>query len=226
MIHAYDEQNLTVLTHSRFKEQMALPAKLRSKTYPTLELIAQYYTAVQPLIERSPQFRSCIPAVRRIIMQNSLQGVGGFNTVLAAAEANVYDNENHVRVCNDIYGAEYVAESYRLIVRVEPNRTLLKLLLIVLAFSNSCSVVTYDRTVRYVALPLLYTRQLMEKQNIFATMLWKYLLYQYGHDGAVRRFDHMIKNFLDTLNRIKENSSTQHWDMVEVITEKTAQLDV
>ena len=37
--------------------------------------------------------------------------------MFAAAEANVFDNETHVATCNEIYGADYVKESYRLLIQ-------------------------------------------------------------------------------------------------------------
>ena len=224
VVHAYDEQNLAVRTQWRFKEQSSLPAKLRSKPTSTLELIGLYFEAMQPFIERAPHFHSATSDIRKTIVRNNMHGIGAFNSLLAAAEANVYDNENHVLICNDIYGIEYVAESYRVMKRIEPNRTLVKLLLVVLAFSSNCSIVSYDRSGDFASTPTVYMLHMIQNQNLFVTMLWKYLLYQYGHAGAVRRFDCMIKNYLDTLNRMNANVSTIHWQMIDDIVEKTAQL--
>ena len=177
---------------------------------------------VQPLIERCPYFQSLPTDTRRIIIQNNFSGTGSFNSVVAAADANVFDNQAHVAACNEIYGADYVKESHRVSTRIEPNRTLLKIMLLVLAFSSNCSIVIYDHSVNPINISSVIN--LIHIQDIIVTMLWKYLVYQYGYVEAVRRFAYIVKNYLDVLNRTHENVSTQHWDMVDVIVEKTTHL--
>jgi hypothetical protein len=221
IIHAYDEQNIVTRTHCSFKEQSSLPPKIRSKTSNTLELIGFFYTAIQPFIERSPYFHALPRNLRQFIMQNNLNGTGGLNSLLAATEADVFDNEVHTTMCNEIYGSEYVKASRRLMARLETNRNLLKLMLIILAFSSNCSIVMYDHSINLTNASAINSIYLIRIQDIFVTMLWKYLVYLYGYDNAVKRFDHLVKNYLDTLVRIDENLSTQHWKMVDTIVEKT-----
>ncbi|CAF1505828.1 unnamed protein product [Adineta steineri] len=221
IIHSYDEQNITLRTQCTLKEQSCLPAKLRSKRINTLELVGSFYTAIEPFIECSSYFQ-CLPSsIRRMIIQNNLNGTGALNSLMGADDAKVFENESHVHMCNEIYGADYVKESYRLSTRIESNRTLLKILLIILTFSTNCSIVAYDHSTKYINISIPEAIHLIRIQNIFVTMLWKYLTYQYGYMGAVKRFDYLIKNYLDTLNRINANVSTQHWEMVDIIVEKT-----
>ena len=222
-LHAYDEQNLVIRTQHCLKEQSSLPPKLRTKQMNTLELIGSYYLAVQPFIERSPYFSTLPLDIRKIILENNFSGTGGFNTMIAAAEANVFDNENHVARCNEIYGTDYVRESERLLTRFEPNITLLKLFLMVLMFSTHCSLVLYDHSIESINRSSTKSLDLLHIQNIFITMLWKYLVYQYGHEDAIRCFINMIKNYLDVLNHMHENVSQQHQKMVDNIIEKTTQ---
>jgi hypothetical protein len=144
--------------------------------------------------------------------------------VLAAAEANVFDNEFHVATCNEIYGTDYVKESHRFLTRLESNRTLLKILLMVLAFSTNSSIVKYDHSINLIDISVVNSFNLLHIQNIFVTMLWKYLVYQYGYANAIRCFDHLVKNYLDVLIRTHENVSKQHWKMVDSIVEKTTYL--
>jgi hypothetical protein len=185
-------------------------------------LVGSFYTAIQPLIERCPYFHSLPTDIRKIIIQNNLNGTGGFNSMFSAADANVFDNDAYVVACNEIYGEEYVKVSRRLITKIESNRTLLKIMLMVLAFSSNCSIVSYDYSTSSVDVSLIL--HITRIQDIFVTMLWKYLVYQYGFAEAVRRFTYLIKNYLDVLNRIHANNSAQHWKMVDIIVEKTTHL--
>jgi hypothetical protein len=199
IIHAYDEQNLIVRTQCRFKEQATLPPKLRSNITNTLELIGLYYTAMQPFIESSSHFHASSADIRRIIIQN----------------------DYYTATCNEIYGVDYVQNGYQFMSKMEPNRILLKILLMILAFSTNCSLVTYDHSINFINISLNNTLHLIHIQNIFITMLWKYLVYQYGHRDAIKRLVRLVKNYLDVLNQMHDNISQQHWKMVDNIVERT-----
>ena len=221
IIHAYDEQNLAVRVQCSLKEQSSLPLKIRSKQINTLQLVGSFYVAMQPFIERSPWFVNLPPDIRRMIIQNNLSGTGSFNAILGTIDANLSDDEIYMRNCHEIYGKDYVIENMRFLWRVEPNRNLLKILLMTLTFSNNCSVINLEHSSHWTPISSFHSYHLLTIQNVFVTMLWKYLVYQYGDDGAVRCFVRLVKNYLDLLLRIDANHSRQHWQMVDTIVEQT-----
>ncbi len=47
--------------------------------------------------------------------------------------------------------------------------------------------------------------ELVHVQNIYVTMLWKYLVYLYGENGAVMDFSILVKNVTDTLIQAAEH---------------------
>jgi hypothetical protein len=47
--------------------------------------------------------------------------------------------------------------------------------------------------------------ELVHVQNIYVTMLWKYLVYLYGENGPMMRFSTLVKNVTDTLIRAGED---------------------
>ena len=140
--------------------------------------------------------------------------------MFAAYEAKVFDNESHVATCNEIYGVDYVKESYRLLIRMELNGTLIKMMLIILAFSSNCSIVLPEHTFNLANTSITSSITLIHIQDVLVVTLWKYLVYQYGFIGAVRKLDYLVKNYLDVLNRVNENHSQQHAKMVDVIIDK------
>lgn len=218
IIHAYDEQNLAIRTQHFLQQQLTFHPKIRSKATHALEVIGSFYSAVQPLLERTLYFRQLPSEQRRLIVQNNLCGSGTFNSMIAAVEANVYGNQAHIDACNKVYGKEYVEESHRVLKRLETNLTLLKILLLILAFASNSSIVIFDHS--YDQRISHHTVSLLKIQDVFVTMIWKYLIYQYGYIEAVKRFSNIVKNFLDTLNRMRDNHSEQHWQMVDVLVEK------
>lgn len=221
IIHAYDEQEPVAHAKRTLQKQSILPAKLRTKKSSAFELISTMYTSIQPFIERSPYFRNVPADLRRIILQNNFAGVAGVNGCMIGAEADVFANEHYVNACNEIYGVEYVRDVRLSLARYETNQNLLKLILIILTFSSNASVTTYDPSVVLTIPSHAQTLYLLRTQDMFITMLWKYIVYLYGYIDGIKKMNGLVKNLLETLDRIHAIASKQHWDMVDHIVEET-----
>jgi len=141
--------------------------------------------------------------------------------MFATGESKICDNEFYIAICNEIYGADFVKKSQRLMTRIESNGTLIKMMLSILAFSSNCSIVLPDH--RYYLNNTSTTNSiiLIRVQDIFIVILWKYLVYQYGFIEAVRRFDSLVKYHLDILNQINDVNSKQHLEMIDTLIVKT-----
>ncbi|UJR36660.1 hypothetical protein I4U23_029377 [Adineta vaga] len=221
VIHIYDEQNLIIRTQCLLREHASLPLKIRSKKAITLDLVVSFYTAIEPLLQRSPCFNNLSSDVRRVIVQNNLNGVGALNSMFAALETKIFDNPTHLQNCYEIYGEEYVKENRHLLARLDQNGTLIKIMMLILAFSTNCSLVSLDKITTSAETSTASSIILMRIQDMFIVILWKYLIYQYGFLGAVRRLDHLVKFYLELLLRMNDNSSREHDDMINVLIDKT-----
>jgi hypothetical protein len=73
----------------------------------------------------------------------------------------------------------------------EPDIILFKLSLALFAFSTNSR--TFHRN---VGLEYTNLNQILEIQNKYAELTWKYLLYKYGYYQAIKRFLHIIEWFL------------------------------
>ena len=224
IIHAYDELESAVYAKRILQKQSALPAKLRAKKSSALDFISTMYTSIQPFIERSPYFRNLPADFRQTIIHSNFIGTAGVNGFMIGAEADVYANEDYINACNKVYGIEYVKGNRRVLERYETNQNLLKLILIILTFSSNASVTSYDPS---AALTIRSTTQmlyLLHTQDMFITILWKYVVYLYGYIDGVKKMDSLVKNVLETLDRIHATASQQHWDMVDHIVKETFNL--
>ena len=116
-------------------------------------------------------------------------------------ETNALQNPAYKYSCNILFGDELVKAYIRDNERFLPNGNIYKLLIFVLIFSSNCSVVIYpnDEHIQTISSSI----ELIHIQNIYITMLWKYLIYIYGHDGAVMCFTKIIKNVLDAFARME-----------------------
>jgi hypothetical protein len=137
-----------------------------------------------------------------------------------AKEMNILENEQYSKLIDNIYGHDYSNDIIQASHRLEQNRTLIKVMLITIAFSTNCSVVTIEdsENIHTKINPIVLTHI----QDIFVTMLWKYLIYQYGFSEAILRFSSLIKSILDMLQRVAHGLNVRkHWNMVANIVEQT-----
>jgi hypothetical protein len=159
-----------------------------------------------------------------MLLQNNLYGTGGFNSMFAAGEAKIFDYDYYIATCNEIYGADFINEAKSFMARRESNGMLVKMMLVILAFSSNCSIVLPDYTFNLTdSSTTTNSIILIRIQDVFIVLLWKYLVYQYGFIEAVRRLDNLVKCHLDVLNRMNEISNKQHVDMIDIIIQKTKQ---
>lgn len=144
-------------------------------------MIGTFYTAIQPLLERSPYFNDLSPSIQQLVIRNNLNGTGALNAMYAAAEAKLFESASHIVNCNEIYGADYILETQRLLGRMESNGTLIKIMLTILAFATNSSVVSYDQSIDAINQSSERSSLvLLRIQDTVITMLWKYLVYQFG----------------------------------------------
>jgi hypothetical protein len=147
---------------------------------------------------------------------------GTINSLFIMREVNAFDYLAFHNGCSTIYGYEGMKHFNKLTIQLEKNGTLIKIMLLIVAFSTNCSIVFDDDTENMTSISSLLS--IVDIQNVIVTMFWKYLVYQYGFVLAVRWFNSFIKYILDALQILNEQSNVQHNDMVDTVIEETTRL--
>jgi hypothetical protein len=183
-------------------------------------VVGQFFTAVQPLIARVPELNSLPIDARRAITQHNLNTIGAANGIFICRELDIYKNPCFWNPCIIGYGPEFMAECVGNSARCDPNSNLIKVMLFVASFSSNCSVVTYNSDENLTT--ITSSMELVRIQNLYVTMLWKYLLYLYGFKEAAIRYSYLIKNILDVTRMLSLMPKNETHDlMVEAITTET-----
>lgn len=220
ILHAYDATNIINETNSLLQQQVSLPPKIRSKGSTALFIIRYFYASVRSLLEKSPFFTRISDDARLTLVQHNAETVGSFNVTFVIRELNALANDAFLSGCTNFYGAETTDHAHELLSRLEPNGTLVKVMLFICAYAGNCSIVRFNPTVSPSVKP--NTLILFHIQEMLVTMFWKYLSYQYGFDGAVRRFSSLVKYLLDLLSHCYLRANAEHWQMVDLIVEESA----
>ncbi|CAF0961525.1 unnamed protein product [Rotaria sordida] len=217
--HVYDREN--PIEHAKYmlEHQASLPPKLRSKAKSTLDIVEYYYSTIQSFLERVPYFHDLSIDARRALIQHNSFTLGTYNSLLLIRETNAFDYSSYNFGCQNLYGYENCLMTKKFITTLEQNRTLVKIMLLITAFSENCSIVSLDYSQSMTT--MTSTISLFHTQNILVSMLWKYLNYQYGFLGAAKCFHSFIQYVLNLIRWTARNPSTQHSDMVDTLIENT-----
>lgn len=204
-----------------FLNQLAsLPHKLRVRPSDTYGMIAQFLTGIQTLIEHSPDSKSLSLDARRTLTKHNLHTIGAVNGIFISRELDLLNNPFFRNPCNIHYGSEFLIECTRNSARYDPNGSLIKILLFVMAFSSNCSIVTFNE--QELLTNMSSSIDLISIQNVYVTMLWKYLIYLYGFKDAVIRFSYLVKSIVGIIHMLELMPENEvHNLMVETIAIKT-----
>lgn len=187
-------------------EKSSLPPKLRLKPEEIFHLFSTAFMGLQPLIERSSHFNALSPQARRTLMLRNVFFTGSVNGCLVARETNAFSNTAFLTISTALYGSDHLTKSARDNERLEKNGSLVKLLLFVLIFSSNCSIVMFNADENSETMS--NSIELIRIQDIYATMLWKYLAYLYGYDGAVMRFSLLMQSLMTLYSRTEDALKT------------------
>ncbi|CAF3275792.1 unnamed protein product [Rotaria sp. Silwood2] len=219
-LHLFEEQNPAIRIQHSLNELYSLPPKLRSKSSELLKPLRELYTCVGPLIERSPDFYTLHVHARQILIKQNLYITGVINGLFFCRELNIFHNMIALNASNQLFGSQFMIECHRKIAQYDPNGNLIKILVFILAYSSNCSVVKYDNQEDISIMPS--SIDLVHIQNLYVTMLWKYLVYLYGFKEAVLRFTQLVKNVVDLIdmfNRMPPNETRDH--MIDIVVSET-----
>ncbi|CAF4365241.1 unnamed protein product, partial [Rotaria sp. Silwood2] len=218
-LHAFDEQNSSIRIQNSLNELCSLPPKLRLKPSELKNLIRELYSSIGPLIECSPDFHSLPVNVRQVLVKRNLYITGAMNGLFLCRELSVLNNVTVHNFYVQLYGCDYMIECHRNIAQYDSNGSLIKIFIFILAFSTNCSIVKCDNEgdISITSNPI----NLVSIQNVYATMLWKYLVYLYGFKEAALRFTRLVKSVLDLISMLNKapQIETRHRIMDTIITE-------
>lgn len=190
-------------------EKSSLPVKLRSKTLDTLNLISEPIKCILPLIRMSTHFHQLSVDAQQLLESNNLFFTGAVSGYLVAREVHAFRNPTYMTACSALYGEDYMVKCAKDSLRWEPNGNLVKLSLFVFIFSSNCSIVLFNPHQSHDYLvhersKRLSTLELLNVQDVYVSLLWKYMVYLYGYDQAAIRFASMVKRVLDMFSRVEE----------------------
>jgi hypothetical protein len=192
-----------------------------------LEIISQMYTSMQLFISSSPDFRILTLNEQTSLLERNLHVVGGFYSTHFLRHTGILQSPEHLQAFTTIYGPDIMSSVKQAIEELDSDATLIKIILMIFAFSSSCLIVNTNEKMERDSL-LYGTFRLLGSQNVYVELLWKYMIYQYGYDESALRFTRLMKIFLCVIKHVANvhANNESHRKVVDDVVEKTKQIIV
>ncbi|CAF1105592.1 unnamed protein product [Adineta steineri] len=173
-----------------------LSVEAHSNVINPIEIIQEMCISMQSFISSSPDFRILTLRILRI--------------------------PKYLNAFITIYGSDTMLSLRHTVEQLDPDSTLIKIILIILAFSSNCLIVNINKTMERDSL-LDGTFRLLGSQNVYVELLWKYLIFKYGYGDSVLRFTRLIQIFLCVIKKlaIVYTNNTTHRKILDGVTART-----
>ncbi|CAF3498196.1 unnamed protein product [Rotaria sp. Silwood1] len=149
------------------------------------------YTSMKSFISSSPDFRILTINEQCSLFERNLHGIVALYSAHYFRTTGIIDTPKCLQAFSIVYGSEMMRQAKHINQQLDPDSTVIILMLIVLAFSSNCFVVVNKEKPLLDSL-LNGTFRLFGSQNVYIELLWKYLIYRYGYYESVIRFSRLI----------------------------------
>ncbi|CAF4112107.1 unnamed protein product [Rotaria sordida] len=187
--HCYDEYSgFSIGEHYMF-EQNNLPLKFRFKTTSITELYQKIFDGAQLLYKNNRDFLSLSVNDRSTLFRSTLPYIAGLSTNFIVRKIGLTNYPAYFDTVEIITHPSIISAARHLAYHLKFDIIIMKLFLVILSFS------TFKHTV-YSYIPsdnLSDIKQILHIQDTYIELAWKYLLYKYNHEQAVKCFSDLIR---------------------------------
>jgi len=223
LIHSYDEHNALPIAKDYVKELDSLHPKLRFKidTKKTVEIITIVYQATESFIQSNNDFTSLSLNDRSIALRGAVDNVSCLSGCFLLRQSGLITNLAFRQGLEKTYGTVPYTLTLTAISLLDQDINLVKLALALFAFcASSCTLFEENN----LFMPITDNQALLHIQNIYAELIWKYLIYKYTFHQAVLRFNQLVRCFIvEVTIRTHLQSVRNHTDAVDSLIQKMEQ---
>ncbi|CAF1449221.1 unnamed protein product [Adineta steineri] len=144
----------------------ALSVETHSNVINPIEIINQMFISMQSFISSSPDFRVLTVSEQTSLFERNLPGVVTFYSTLFFRHTGILRIPEYLNAFITIYGSDIMLSLRHTIEQLDPDPTLIKIILIILAFSSNCLIVNTNKTMERDSLldGILYTSFVLDNQ--------------------------------------------------------------
>jgi hypothetical protein len=191
-----------------------------------LTIVEHGTSAMRSFVSSIPDFQILTDYEQCSLLKRNWQAITGLSVLLILRDSPVFDSCEYASNAIKVYGMEVVRRARRIRNRLDPDSLLIKLMLVIHAFSSNCLIVEAPRSQQNDSL-ILGTFRLFGSQNVYVELVWKYMIYRYGYRDTVLRFASLVKQMLDMSSHLADSyiqSESHHQYVDEMVGENKPSL--
>jgi hypothetical protein len=221
LIHCYDEHSGLLMGYHFISGQNALPLKLRYKIEPVGEFVTANMSRVQRIFEKNRDCLSLSSQDRLTLLQHTVKHTGCIGATFVLHEIQLLNDPLFYKSSEIIFGSDVMSTIKHITDTFDSDIVFVKLILTIMAFS------TTNYTVYTNTPPLILNdiKTILHFQDIYIELAWKYLVYRYNHEQAVKCFCNLIRCLFNINSTIVEvNRIQEYTNMIDTVVEQTKEL--
>ncbi len=212
----YDEHCSLSLAERFISQQNILPIKLRFKCGSINEFLLSIFAKVKLLFEKNPDFISLYSHDRSILLYRQMKYITIISSSFIVQQSNLFDYQGFNKGIENLFGNVIITENKLLYFDIP----FFKLSLAIICFSS------FDYII-YENIPtknLINMKKILEIQNLYIELAWRYLVYVYDDKQAIIYFSNLIRCIFTAINNIILIQDKKAFvDMINVVIEQTEQ---
>ncbi|CAF4758919.1 unnamed protein product, partial [Rotaria sp. Silwood2] len=219
--HCYDEYSGLSIGERFMRGQTDLPIKIRFKSAPVLEFIKVLLDETQLLYKNNRDFLCLSTDDRSILLHTTIKHIGSLSTNFIYHKIHLFSYSAYYDTVGMITNSAAITSTKRVANRLDFDVIVLKLLLAIVCFSTFRYTV-YSNT---PTVNLSNIKQILYIQSTYTELIWKYLVYKYNFEGAVKCFSDLIRCLFAVHDTIVTTEEIEWFaDKVDSIVQKTEQI--
>jgi hypothetical protein len=180
-----------------------------------------FYQATEPFIRSNQDFALLPSDDRSIVLHGAVDNLTCLGGGFFLRESCLITRLDYCQGLEKAYGTIPYNLTLNLISLLDQDVNLVKLTLALFAFCTSnCTFFNENNSLIYIK----NYRAVLHIQNVYAELIWKYLLYKYTFDHAIRRFTHLVKCLITSVTvKTYLQNVQQHTNSVDSLVKKIEQ---
>jgi len=225
LLHYYDEHSGLSIGERFMHEQYLLSPTMQFQTTAVVELIQTILHDCQSLYKNNQDFLSLLSNDRSILLDRTFKHIASVCANFILYKIRLMDHPNYFTIVESITHPDNLSAAKRIAKRLDFDMIIMKLFLAILSFST----IGYTIYSNSPPINLSNIKEVLNIQDRYIELTWRYLLYKYNHEWAVKCFSDLIKCFFAVyeavVNTIELTWLADTFDSIVQQTEQTLTLN-
>jgi len=202
------------------REQNLLPYKLRYKSISVMKLYQILLDGIQLLYKNNRDFISLSPYNRSILLHSTIKHTASVSVNFIMYQIRLLDQSAYYDAIGIITHPRVIPTAKRMAGRLDFDVIIIKLFLVILSFST-INFTVYSNT---PPVNLSNVKDILQIQDTYIDLTWRYLLYRYDYKQAVKCFSELIRCFFAIHDAIHQTEDVLWYlDTINSLVQKTEQ---